>query len=165
MAGQKAKLTGGCQCGAVRFHVEGELGIASICHCRMCQKAVGGFFAPFVSLADAILSWTRGEPQHYQSSNHVRRGFCNNCGTPLTYESPDGIAVSIGAFDTPEAIAPTVQYGTESKLVYVDRLASLPARRTMDITEAAQFLVSMTSYQHPDRDTETWSLHRPTRKA
>ena len=32
--------TGGCQCGAVRFRIEGALGRASICHCRMCQKAL-----------------------------------------------------------------------------------------------------------------------------
>ncbi|HET7714155.1 MAG TPA: GFA family protein, partial [Bauldia sp.] len=31
-------FTGGCQCGAVRFRVA-ALGRASICHCRMCQKA------------------------------------------------------------------------------------------------------------------------------
>ncbi|MBN8931604.1 MAG: GFA family protein [Rhizobium pusense] len=30
-------FSGGCQCGAVRFHA-GKLGRASICHCRMCQK-------------------------------------------------------------------------------------------------------------------------------
>ena len=35
--------SGGCQCGAVRFHVA-RLGRPSICHCRMCQKAFGGFF-------------------------------------------------------------------------------------------------------------------------
>jgi hypothetical protein len=35
--------SGGCQCGAVRFRVDGELGRASICHCRMCQKAFGAF--------------------------------------------------------------------------------------------------------------------------
>ncbi len=35
-------LTGGCQCGAVRFSV-GRLGRASVCHCRMCQKAFGSF--------------------------------------------------------------------------------------------------------------------------
>ncbi|HEY2357583.1 MAG TPA: hypothetical protein VGH86_09040, partial [Phenylobacterium sp.] len=38
--------TGGCQCGAIRFRIDGELGEASICHCRMCQKALGGFQNP-----------------------------------------------------------------------------------------------------------------------
>ena len=41
----------GCQCGAVRFRVEGTLDDASVCHCRMCQKAFGGFYAPLVSAA------------------------------------------------------------------------------------------------------------------
>ncbi len=42
MPPSEAPFTGGCQCGAVRFAV-GRLGRASICHCRMCQKAFGGF--------------------------------------------------------------------------------------------------------------------------
>ena len=61
--------TGGCQCGAVRFRVEGELGDASVCHCRMCQKAAGNFYLPLVSVRQAKLSWTRGEPKRFQSSN------------------------------------------------------------------------------------------------
>jgi len=70
------RLTGGCQCGAVRFAVEGELHHPSICHCRMCQKAFGAFYAPLVSVDDTALTWTRGAPKHFQSSNHVSRGFC-----------------------------------------------------------------------------------------
>ncbi|HEY5106329.1 MAG TPA: hypothetical protein VII73_06080 [Caulobacteraceae bacterium] len=42
-------LTGGCQCGAVRFAIDGALGRPGICHCRMCQKAVGGPFGSFVT--------------------------------------------------------------------------------------------------------------------
>jgi hypothetical protein len=84
---------GGCQCGAVRFRIDGTLGDASVCHCRMCQKAFGGFYAPLVSLGNAKLTWTRGALKKFKSSNFVERGFCEQCGTPLTYEAPDGVAL------------------------------------------------------------------------
>ena len=144
--------TGGCQCGAVRFRVEGPLGQASICHCRMCQKAFGNVFAPLVSVREAALVWTKIEPKRFQSSNLVRRGFCPDCGTPLTYEAPDGVALSIAAFDDPRDIAPEIQFGTEGKLPWVDGLGSLPQRTTLEDIEAAPFLDQLISYQHPDRD-------------
>lgn len=148
--------TGGCQCGAVRFRVEGELSDASVCHCRMCQKAFGSFYAPLVSVRGAKLEWTRGEPKTFQSSNAAARGFCAECGTPLTYEAPDGIAVAIGAFDHPETIVPKIQWGTEAKLPYVDSIAGLPQHQTLEDPDAAPFLKTLVSYQHPDHDTEIW---------
>src|SRR5690606_33743278 len=87
--------TGGCQCGAVRFRVT-RLGRPSICHCRMCQKAFGGFFGPLVTAHNA--TWTRGEPKWFQSSNAARRAFCGDCGTPLAYETRFGLELAIGAF-------------------------------------------------------------------
>ncbi|TIS81232.1 MAG: GFA family protein, partial [Mesorhizobium sp.] len=81
--------TGGCQCGAVRFRVEGALGDASVCHCRMCQKASGNFYLPLVSVRGARLDWTRGGPKRFRSSSAAWRGFCAECGTPLTFEAPD----------------------------------------------------------------------------
>ncbi|MCQ8781166.1 GFA family protein [Mangrovibrevibacter kandeliae] len=146
--------TGGCQCGAVRFRIRGALSEPSICHCRMCQKAFGNYFAPLVSVRSADLVWTRAEPKRFQSSNHVRRGFCAECGTPLTYETPDGPALALGAFDTPEALPPVIQFGTEAKLAYVDRLAALPARPTDQ--DPDPLLLTLVSYQHPDHDTEEW---------
>ncbi|MGH6860020.1 MAG: GFA family protein [Phyllobacterium sp.] len=152
----KPVYAGGCQCGAVRFHVEGKLGEPSICHCRMCQKAFGNFFAPLVSVREADLQWTRGEPKRFQSSNHVKRGFCPECGTPLTYEAPDGTALAIASFDHPEELAPTVQWGLEGKLPYVDGLSSLPGHTSEGDPEAVEFLKTMISYQHPDHDTDAW---------
>lgn len=152
----KPVYTGGCQCGAVRFRVEGALGSPSICHCRMCQKAFGNFFAPLVSVTDTDLTWTRGEPKRFQSSNHVKRGFCADCGTPLTYEAPDGIALAIGAFDEPEDLAPTVQWGLEGKLPYLDSLFSLPGYTSEGDPDSVDFLKTMISYQHPDYDTDKW---------
>lgn len=148
--------SGGCQCGAVRFRVEGALSDASVCHCRMCQKAFGSFYAPLVSVRQAKLAWTRGEPKRFRSSSHVLRGFCAECGTPLTYEAPDGVALAIGAFDHPEEVSPVIQWGIEAKLPYVDEVPSLPGRETMGDTEAAGFLKDLVSYQHPDHDTDSW---------
>lgn len=148
--------TGGCQCGSVRFRVDGVLGDASVCHCRMCQKAFGNFYAPLVSVRDAKLTWTRGEPKTFQSSNFVHRGFCGDCGTPLSYEAPDGVALAIGAFDTPETIVPHIQWGVEGKLAYVDHIHELPAQHTLADPDAAPFLNALQSLQHPDQDTEVW---------
>ncbi|PPD50952.1 MAG: aldehyde-activating protein [Methylobacter sp.] len=151
-----ATYSGGCQCGAVRFQVNGSLGDASVCHCRMCQKAFGGFYAPLVSVRGAKLTWTRGTPKQFKSSNFVTRGFCGDCGTPLTYDAPDGIALAIGAFDEPQKIVPVVQFGVEGKLPYADLIPTLANRVTMDDLAAAPFLNDIKSYQHPDHDTDTW---------
>ena len=154
--------TGGCQCGAVRFHVEGVLGDASVCHCRMCQKAGGNFYLPLVSVRGAKLTWTRGEPKRFRSSNHGYRGFCAGCGTPLTYEAPDGVALTIATFDDPAEIAPRIQWGIEAKLPYVDTIAALPGEDTMADAEAASFLADLVSYQHPDHDTDQWPPEEQT---
>jgi len=104
----------------------------------------------------AKVDWTRGEPKRFRSSNAAWRGFCAECGTPLTFEAPDGIALAIAAFDHPEEIAPAIQWGTEAKLPYVDAIPSLPGEETMADAASAPYLNELVSYQHPDHDTETW---------
>ena len=148
--------SGGCQCGAVRFRVEGELGEASICHCRMCQKATGGLFGPYVGTPAGALTWTRGQPRRFQSSNKVARGFCGDCGTPLTYEYGDKeVGLAIGALDRPAAAPPGVQLESPAELPYFAQLADLPVH-AMDEPRAAAHLAGIVSYQHPDHDTADW---------
>lgn len=146
-------LSGGCQCGAVRFSAA-SLGRASICHCRMCQKAFGNIGGPLVAAHG--LTWTRGAPKRFQSSNKVKRGFCAECGTPLTYEHAGGLEVAIAAFDHAAAIVPVIQLAVESRLPWVDGLASLPTRSRAEADKLAAFYASIESYQHPDHDTSTW---------
>src|SRR3954469_10164284 len=109
----KPVLTGGCQCGAVRFALSAAPAKISICHCRMCQKASG---APFASLADIPLehfSWTRRKPAAFASSSIAERDFCAACGTPLSYRRIGGSKIEImtGAFDRPDMVVPSLQFG------------------------------------------------------
>ena len=146
-------ITGGCQCGAVRFRAVG-LGRASLCHCRMCQKAFGGFYGPLVTALD--LEWTREAPARFASSNLVRRGFCQKCGTPLSYEYDGGVDVAIGALDDPLLAAPVVQVNPTDRLAFVETLHALPWRAAGESPASEAFMASVESHQHPDRDTETW---------
>ena len=152
--------SGGCQCGAVRFRVDGDLGEASICHCRMCQKAMGGLFGPFVSVKPEELVWTRGERQRFRSSNKVSRGFCADCGTPLTFEYGERhISLAVGVLDRPAGVRFAEQLASQAELPAFAGLADLPAHPE-DEPRAAAHLASIVSYQHPDHDTEAWPLER-----
>jgi hypothetical protein len=145
-----ARLTGGCQCGAVRYRLEAEPTGANVCHCRMCQKASGGPFMAFAGVRFDELVWTRGAPRVFASSALAERGFCADCGTPLTYRllDRDRISVTIGSLDRPSAVAPEMQYGAESKLAWLESIPSLPRR---DIT-AFLGAAAVGSRQHPDHD-------------
>jgi hypothetical protein len=122
----------------------------------MCQKAFGAYYAPLVSVRGQTLEWTRGERKRFHSSDVISRGFCGDCGTPLTYEAPDGIAIAAGAFDDPSLFPPTIQWGVERKIGFVDHLHELPAVATEEDLTSVDYLVNLTSYQHPDHDTAEW---------
>ncbi|MGA0605811.1 GFA family protein [Phenylobacterium sp. VNQ135] len=138
--------SGGCQCGKVRFHVEGDLGRPSICHCRMCQKATAGPFGAFVTVDRERLTWTE-EPARFQSSNLVRRGFCPHCGTPLTFETAKSFDITIFAFDKAAEIAPVVQLEPESSPAWMAHIAELEVQRP-----PPGYYERIESYQHPDHD-------------
>jgi hypothetical protein len=149
----EAVMTGGCQCGAVRYALLSEPTHASICHCRMCQKAFGNYFAALTGVPRKDLVWTKGQPGIFRSSEAVERGFCRDCGTPLTfaYVERDRITVSIGSLDDPGRVTPEIQYGIESKIPVFEMLHTLPGERTEDGATPEE-LEKMASRQHPDHD-------------
>ena len=60
-------MTGGCQCGRVRFSARVADNDAILCHCRMCQRASGNVSVAFKNFAVADMSW-HSEPDWYASS-------------------------------------------------------------------------------------------------
>jgi hypothetical protein len=148
------KLTGGCQCGAVRYRLDAEPHDANICHCRMCQKAGGGPFMAFGSVPRTAFAVTRGEIAVYRSSEIADRGFCRDCGTPLTYmgRGANHMSVTLGSLDEPGRVAPDVQLGIEGEVVWLRSSLTKPATRSEDWLSSKR-LESAGSHQHPDYDT------------
>jgi hypothetical protein len=149
----KPVLTGGCQCGAVRFALSAPPRKISICHCRMCQKAAGAPFASFADIENGDFAWTRGKPGAFRSSTIAMRDFCADCGTPLSFRRIDGPSIEImtGAFDRPDRLVPTRQFGTEARLGWVVAIANLPSQTTLQ-NYGPDKLGGIVSHQHPDHD-------------
>lgn len=161
-------LTGGCQCGAVRFAMSEAPHEPCICHCRMCQKQFGNLFGAFAGVDLQYFELTRGEITWWASSATAERGFCKNCGTPLAWREPGRayIAMATGAFDHPEVVKPKFQYGAEAMVPWIRELLDLVATETgraglqvKDATDPHYEQIRLSNHQHPDHDTDHWTPH------
>jgi hypothetical protein len=113
------QLSGGCLCGNIRFELTGDSIVSRICWCRDCQRisSNGTVNAIFPSSAIEIT----GNPSEYtsvaDSGNHVRRRFCQKCGSHLFAENtgrPGLTVVRVGTLDNPSSISPTANIWTSS---------------------------------------------------
>jgi hypothetical protein len=152
-----ARLTGGCQYGAVRYAFEGIPELVAICHCRMCQKATGSITWAFFTVPRAALTWTRGQPSLYRSSAAAVRGYCAGCGTPLSFEPEDANTIDLGVatLDEPAALKPTEQYWIGTRMPWFEDLADLPTAGLGEKLPAEE-VGRRKPFQHPDHDTEVW---------
>jgi len=156
---RKPVLTGGCQCGAVRYALYAMPQRTGICHCRMCQKAVGGPFFAWAQVSEADIAWTRGMASLFASSSAADRGFCRQCGTPLTFRyraQGDHIDVSLGSLDDPAQVTPALVVGTESRLDWCASLLSGSPALETGTGNPPEDLSRIANYQHPDHDTQNW---------
>ena len=145
--------TGGCQCGAIRYVFYAPLTGSHVCHCRMCQRATGGLFAALVGGKPANFAWTRGTPKFFASSNLAKRGFCADCGTPLSfaYDAPGStMNVTIGSLDDPERAPIETQMGLESRLSWVRFCEDVAGEPTGSAPDERELLAALRSNQQAD---------------
>jgi len=143
-------VTGGCQCGAVRYALYVAPENAHVCHCRMCQKASGNLFAALAGAPKDQIAWTKGAPTFFASSNLATRGFCRECGTPLSfsYNQPKArFYVTIGSLDDPEQAPIVSQCGMESRISWVKFCEDVPGENTVSDQAAESFFAGMKNNQ------------------
>ncbi len=121
MSKSSTPLEGGCMCGAVRYTVSGNPTYAGVCHCGDCRRATGGAYVPWFGAKPNNFAVTQGKITEHQSSPGIWRGFCNNCGSSLTFrgEGWDDVAITIASLDDPDAITPESNVFLRERLHWV----------------------------------------------
>ena len=118
--GENATMTwtGGCLCGAVRYEAKSEP-IVCHCHCGRCRRSSGAAFVTWLNFPHEGFRWTKNEPAYFASSAQVRRGFCAQCGSSVSFHRAQHVSVSLGSLDRPGDVEPTVHIWCERQLPWL----------------------------------------------
>ena len=142
MSDQNKSATGGCMCGAVRYEAIGEpLGVGH-CHCHSCRRHTGAPVVTFVAFRPDQVHFTGRERSIYKSSPTVERAFCNQCGTPLTWEAYARsfgtriIEFHISTLDDPDNFVPDRHWFHGERIVWFDVADDLPRYRELDVEDS-----------------------------
>lgn len=121
------RYEGGCLCGAVRYRAEASPINERICHCRLCQKAIGAAFNArlLFHIEDVTIE---GDLATVNSSPDLKRGFCPACGTTLfsRRDSKGIIGVTSGSLDDPSMFKPDMHFWTASRQPWLKLADGLP---------------------------------------
>ena len=121
-------LTGGCQCGGVRYEVSAEKPYRThVCHCTDCRKQSGSAFSVTWIIPKDSFRLTQGAlkviTSEAQSGRAKRGAFCPDCGSRIYNEidlRPGLLSIKPGTLDDASGLAPTRHVWVQSKLPWVD---------------------------------------------
>ena len=131
-------LEGRCLCKAVTITLDVPHAEVDICHCKMCARWGGAFYAGIetdgwkVSGEDLVAI--------YKSSDWAERAFCKTCGSNLWYEFlPTGNRTFLaGLFDLPDGLAIKHQIFVDEKPDWYDLVQNSPMKTDAEIIAEAK---------------------------
>ncbi len=137
MSDKQFTATGGCMCKKVRFEITAEPFAVSYCHCLSCRRHSGAPVVALVGLKKDQVRFTEGERRIYESTPGVGRGFCGDCGMPMSWEGDGGelgplVELHISTFDDPDQFAPQQHIHHDERLPWFDVADDLPRYHEWD---------------------------------
>ncbi|MCO4837232.1 MAG: GFA family protein [Oceanospirillaceae bacterium] len=129
-------VTGSCLCGAVKYQVIGPLRPVVACHCGQCQKTSGHHVAATSAKREHFQLLEEGGLKWFFSAEKIRRGFCQQCGGNLFWDSMTLPTISIfaGTLDQPSGLELVEHIYVEDKADYYEITDGLPQRHGFNIT-------------------------------
>jgi len=122
-------VEGHCLCRAIVFEYEGEPNWTLHCHCETCRRATSSPMTTWVSVPRAAFRFTRGTPRYFASSPGVRRGFCEKCGSPISWEGervPDEVHLYAASLANPLELSPSRHVFAAEQLPWFETADNLP---------------------------------------
>ena len=132
-------VNGGCMCGAVRYEAIGKPVDVAYCHCSDCRGYTGAPVVTWVAFETQKVRFISGERKIFESSPGIGWGFCDLCGTSLTWEGNSfrysGTSITefhISTLDKPEKYVPDRHWFEGERLPWFDVADNLPRYHKLD---------------------------------
>ena len=93
----------------------------------------------WISVPKNNFAFTKGSPRYFSSSQGVKRGFCENCGSPLTYENerlPDEVHFYAASLIDAARVTPSKHVYVSEQLPWLEVIDDLPRFATTSQGEA-----------------------------
>jgi hypothetical protein len=130
-------LTGGCNCGAVRFEITERLLGAHYCHCTRCQRRSGGAVSANADVVPGSFRIVEGEAalKGWIPPDGHEKWFCGECGSAIFSRDPEAhskTGVRLGAVAGDPRVRPEfrqfVAYAAHWEEIPEDGLPRYPER-------------------------------------
>ena len=127
------KVTGQCQCGAIRYEAEVDPAKVSACHCTDCQQFSGAPYRVGVPAPKASFRLLQGTPKIYvktaESGNKRAQAFCEDCGSAIyasAVANAEMYSLRVGGLDQRAQLPPQRQIWCRSALGWAANLENVP---------------------------------------
>lgn len=127
-------INGRCECGQVRYQIDGQIMDLSHCHCSQCRRLHGAAFATFAGVSRNAFHYVSGKDhlKTYASSGTSDRVFCADCGSNILVDfkpEPAMLYVCMGTVDGYPACPPGYHQFVGSKAPWFDITDDLEQHR------------------------------------
>jgi len=115
-------MEGGCLCGAIRYRVLVEPFAADYCHCSICRKQTGSVVVAWMDFKSEQVQWLKGQLTYFHSSEFVKRGFCQQCGSTVTFGDSryqQYTTLTIASLDNANLVKPSYHIHTDDQVSWL----------------------------------------------
>jgi len=126
------KHTARCMCGNIELQATGPARYTEYCHCKWCQQSAGSAFIPWVVFDENNVRVTKGKLCYYQSGENSKRGYCQDCGSTISFHSPGNFDIALGIMDDPAPFKSRQHIWNKSRIRHINIVDDLPRYEESD---------------------------------